>query len=192
MTSITFRSTTWIIWARNMIQEYLNYNFYNIIETITVLSKWLVKNGQKTGFLGSILVTSNGGQFTFDLILPTELLPLEMNHHRNFQVPKWSLFAVSWTYKITWFFFTNISLLFLKKRQACLKHIMKWLDCTENLYLYPCDYLDLLYLTSDVDPDTVGSAFIWVSGVIKLRKKKSLSKDFFFENYIFKSQTKIK
>ena len=53
-------------------------------------------------------------------------------------------------------------------------------------------------LYSDVDPDPVGSAFIWVRGSgsrgIKLREKQTLTnnflKVFFVGNIFFKSETK--
>ena len=51
-----------------------------IIKTITVLSRYFVTNGQKTGIPRSISVTANGGQFCQLLLLEI----VEMNHHSNF------------------------------------------------------------------------------------------------------------
>ena len=78
-------------------------------QIITVLSKYVVKNGQNrisdVNF-SDLLWRSNDLRSQFCQLLLLEIV--NMNHQKNFQVSKWSPSAISRTYKITRFFTFSI------------------------------------------------------------------------------------
>ena len=75
-----------------------------MIQLITVLRKYFVKNRISEVNFSDLHWRSNDLRSQFCHFLLQEILG--MNHHANFQDPKWSLCAIAQTYKITWFFTT--------------------------------------------------------------------------------------